>query len=175
MVISEEKFEAENVLWEVSAKTGLEVVVLRLPLVYGKGVKGNLMRLIQLVNSGVPLPLGMVNNQRSMIGIDNLVDLIIRCIDHPDASGKTFLVSDGHDLSTPDLIKQIATSIKRKVFLFPVPIFLLKFLGHILGKQKEINRLVGSLKIDSSYAKEVLNWTPPVSVKEGIRRMTENK
>lgn len=169
------KHEAEEVLWKLSSKTDLAVTVLRLPLVYGYGAKGNLARLIKLIKSNVPLPLSLVKNQRSMIGIDNLVDILIRCIDHPDASGKTFLVSDGHDLSTPDLIKQIATSIKRKVFLFPVPIFLLKFLGHILGKQKEINRLVGSLKIDSSYAKEVLNWTPPVSVKEGIRRMTENK
>ena len=169
------KFEAENVLWEVSAKTGLEVVVLRLPLVYGKGVKGNLMRLIQLVNSGVPLPLGMVNNQRSMIGIDNLVDLIIRCIDHPDAAGKTFLVSDGEDLSTSDLINHLASSMHRKSRLFPFPIFLLKFLSFIFGKQKDIDRLVGSLKVDSSYVQKILNWTPPVSVAEGIRRMVQIK
>lgn len=169
------KFEAEKVLWELSSKTGLEVTVLRLPLVYGNGVKGNLASLIKLIKSNIPLPLSSVKNQRSMIGIDNLVDLLIRCIDHPDASGKTFLVSDGDDLSTPDFIKQIANSIGCKVLLFPVPIFLLKFLALILGKQKEINRLVGSLKIDSSYVQKVLNWTPPVSVKEGIRRMTHNK
>lgn len=169
------KFQAENVLWEVSAKTGLEIVVLRLPLVYGKGVKGNLMRLIRLVNSGVPLPLGMVNNQRSMIGIDNLVDLIIRCIDHPDAAGKTFLVSDGEDLSTCDLINHIAFSMHQKPRLFPFPIFLLKFLSFIFGKQKEIDRLVGSLKVDSSYVQKTLNWTPPVSLTEGIRRMIQIK
>ena len=149
--------------------------MLRLPLVYGHGAKGNLARLIKLIKSNIPLPLSLVNNQRSMIGIDNLVDLLIRCIDHPDASGKTFLVSDGDDISTPDFIKLIANSIGRKVLLFPVPIFLLKFLGCILGKQKEINRLIGSLKIDSSYVQKVLNWTPPVSVKEGIKRMTNNK
>lgn len=169
------KFEAEEVLWELSSKTGLEVTVLRLPLVYGHGVKGNLARLIKLIKSNIPLPLSLVKNHRSMIGIDNLVDLLIRCIDHPDASGKTFLVSDGDDLSTPDFIKQIANSIGCKALLFPVPIFLLKFLGRILGKEKEINRLVGSLKIDSSYVQKVLNWTPPVSVEEGIRRMTHNK
>ena len=169
------KFEAEEVLRELSSKTGLEVTVLRLPLVYGHGAKGNLARLIKLIKSNIPLPLSLVNNQRSMIGIDNLVDLLIRCIDHPDASGKTFLVSDGDDISTPDFIKLIANSIGRKVLLFPVPIFLLKFLGCILGKQKEINRLIGSLKIDSSYVQKVLNWTPPVSVKEGIKRMTNNK
>ena len=169
------KFESEKLLWKISSKTDLEVVVVRLPLVYGKGVKGNLMRLIRLVNSGVPLPLGMDNNQRSMIGIDNLVDLIIRCIDHPDAAGKTFLVSDGEDLSTSDLINHIAFSMHQKPRLFPFPIFLLKFLSFIFGKQKEIDRLVGSLKVDSSYVKKTLNWTPPVSVAEGIRRMVQIK
>ena len=169
------KFKAEKVLWEISAKTGLEVVIVRLPSVYGKDVKGNLARLIKLVKLGIPLPLSMVQNQRSMIGIDNLVDLIIKCIDHPVVSGKTFLVSDGEDLSTTDLINHIGISMGRKARLFPVPIFLLKLLGSILGKQKEINRLVGSLKIDSSYTQEILNWTPPVSVAEGIRRMVQDK
>ena len=169
------KFKAEKVLWEISAKTGLEVVIVRLPLVYGKDVKGNLARLIKLVKLGIPLPLSMIQNQRSMIGVDNLVDLIIQCIDHPVAAGKTFLVSDGEDLSTIDLINHIGISMGRKARLFPVPIFLLKFLGSILGKQKEINRLVGSLKIDSSYTQEILNWTPPVSVAEGIRRMVQDK
>jgi nucleoside-diphosphate-sugar epimerase len=169
------KFKAEKVLWEISAKTGLEVVIVRLPLVYGKDVKGNLARLIKLVKLGIPLPLSMIQNQRSMIGVDNLVDLIIQCIDHPVAAGKTFLVSDGEDLSTTDLINHIGISMGRKARLFPVPIFLLKLLGSILGKQKEINRLVGSLKIDSSYTQEILNWTPPVSVAEGIRRMVQDK
>ena len=169
------KFKAEKVLWEISAKTGLEVVIVRLPLVYGKDVKGNLARLIKLVKLGIPLPLSMIQNQRSMIGVDNLVDLIIQCIDHPVAAGKTFLVSDGEDLSTTDLINHIGISMGRKARLFPVPIFLLKLLGSILGKQKEINRLLGSLKVDSSYTQEVLNWTPPVSVTEGIRRMVQNK
>jgi nucleoside-diphosphate-sugar epimerase len=167
------KLEAEKVLWEISSKTGLEVIVVRLPLVYGKDVKGNLERLIKLVRSGIPLPLSLVQNQRSMIGMDNLIDLLIRCIDHPDAAGKTFLVSDDKDLSTPSLIKYIATSMGCRARLFPVPIFMLKILGYILGKQKEINRLVGFLKIDISYTKEILNWTPPVSVAEGIRRMVK--
>lgn len=167
------KFEAEKVLNEVSLKTGLEVTIVRIPLVYGYGVKGNLAQLIKLVKLGIPLPLGMVNNQRSMIGIDNLVDLLICCADHPKAAGKTFLVSDGQDLSTPELIKFIALSMGRKTNLFPIPLFLLKFLGLIFRKQKEINRLVGSLRIDSSYTKEMLNWSPPVSVEKGIRRMVE--
>jgi len=169
------KFEAEKVLWEISLRTGLEVVVVRLPLVYGYGAKGNLNRLIKLINSGIPLPFGLIKNKRSLIGIDNLIDVLTRCIDHPNAKSKTFLVSDDEDLSTPDLIKLIASSMKRSPRLFPVPVFLLKLLGYILGKQKEINRLAGSLKIDSSYTKETLNWTPPVTAEEGIRRMVQGK
>ena len=169
------KLEAEKALWEISSRTGLEVVVVRLPLVYGYGVKGNLARLIKFVKSGIPLPLSLVKNQRSMIGIDNLVDLLIRCIDHPEATGKTFLASDGEDLSTPELIKLIALSMGRKAKLFPLPIFMLKFLSSVLGRSEEINRLVGSLRIDNSYTKQILNWDPPLSVEEGIRRMVQGK
>ena len=169
------KFEAEKVLWEISAKTGLEIVVVRLPLVYGHGAKGNLIRLIKLINYGVPLPFGAVNNKRSLIGIDNLIDVLIQCIDHPDASGKTFLVSDGENLSTPDLINYTASSMGRSARLFPFPTSLLKFFGLVLGKQSEIERLLGSLQIDSSHTRKILNWTPPVSVEEGIRRMVKGK
>ena len=149
--------------------------MVRLPLVHGYGSKGNLARLIKLVRLGIPLPLSLVKNQRSMVGMDNLVDLLIRCIDHPEASGKTFLVSDGEDLSTLELIKLIASSTGRRANLFPLPIFMLKFLGSIFGRREEINRLVGSLRIDNSYTKEILNWTPSVSVEEGIRRMVQGK
>ncbi len=169
------KLDAEKVLWKVSNELGLEIVIVRMPLVYGFGVKGNLARLIKLVKSGVVLPLSLIQNQRSMIGIDNLVDLLICCADHPNAAGKTFLVSDGEDLSTPDLIKLIASSMERKARLFPVPLYLLKFLASIFCKQKEINRLVGSLRVDNSYTKETLNWIPPISVEEGIRRMVKGK
>ncbi len=131
--------------------------------------------MIKLVRSGIPLPLSIVKNKRSMIGIDNLVDLLNQCIDNPKASGKTFLASDGVDLSTQELIKLIASSMGKKVSLFPVPLFLLKFLGLIFGKRDEINRLVGSLRIDNNYTKETLNWTPPLSVEEGIRRMVQGK
>ena len=169
------KFQAEKVLWDISVKTGLEVTVIRPPLVYGYGVKGNLSRLIKLIKSGIPLPLGMIENERSMIGLDNLISLLIRCVDHPDAAGKIFLASDGKDLSTPELINLIANSMGRKVRLFPFPVFLLKFFGSILGKKKEMDRLVGSLKIDSQYVQKVLNWRSPVSVSEGIRRMIKGK
>ena len=169
------KFEAEKVLSEISNKMGLEVVILRLPLVYGFGAKGNLYRLMKLINYNVPLPFSLIKNKRSLIGIDNLVDVLIRCIDNPDAKGKIFLASDGEDLSTPELIELIALSMEKKANLFPVPISLLKFLSSIFGKREEINRLVGSLRIDNSYTKEILNWTPPISVEEGIRKMVQGK
>ena len=165
------KWEAEQQLWELSKKTGLEVVIIRVPLVYGPGVKGNLERLIKLINFGIPLPFSLIKNERSLIGIDNLIDLIIRCIEHKNASGKTLLVSDDETFSTPDLLKIIANSMGRSVRLFPFPIILLKILGFILGRSNEVNRLVGSLKVDIEYTKNILNWKPPVSVQKGIQRM----
>ena len=172
---AESKLEAEKALWKISSKTGLEVVVIRLPLVYGYGAKGNLARLIKLIKLGIPLPLSLAKNQRSMVGIDNLVDLLTCCIDHPEAGGKTFLASDGKDLSTPELIKLIALSMGKKAKLFPLPIFMLKFLALVFGRSEEINRFVGSLRVDNSYTKEILSWAPPISVEEGVRRMIQGK
>jgi len=168
------KFEAEKILWEISARTGLEVVVLRLPLVYGKDVKGNLKNLTKLLSFGVPLPFSLVNNKRSLIGIDNLVDIIIRCIDHPNVTGKTFLISDGEDLSTSDLFHYMAIAMKSRLRLFPFPISILKFVSRIIGRKSEMNRLTDSLQVDSSSIRETLNWTPSVSVEEGIKRMFRN-
>lgn len=167
------KFKAEKALWEISEKTGLEIVVLRLPLVYGQGVKGNLMQLIKLIKIGVPLPFALIKNQRSMIGIDNLIDLLIKCIENPKAAGKTFLVSDGQDISTPDLINSISISIGRSSRLIPVPISLLQVLGKLFKRQNEIEKLIGSLQIDSSYVREILNWTPKINIKEGIKKMVK--
>ena len=167
------KWEAEQALWAVAADTGLEVVVVRSPLVYGLGAKGNLVRLTKLVRSGVPLPLGAVHNQRSLIGLDNLVDLLIRCVDHPAAAGQTLLVSDGEDVSTTDLLRFMAASLGRSARLLPVPVPLLRLAGRALGKQAEIDRLVGSLQIDSRHTRKVLGWTPPVNLGEGIRRMVQ--
>ena len=169
------KFEAEKILWEISANTGLEVVVVRIPLVYGYGVKGNLKYLMKLINFGVPLPFNNINNKRSLIGIDNLVDVLIHCADHPNAAGKTFLVSDGEDLSTPKLINYVASEMGRSSRLFSIPTPLIKFIGYILGRQKEIDRLVGSLQVDNSYTKQILNWRPRISLEEGIRRMVKGK
>jgi nucleoside-diphosphate-sugar epimerase len=165
------KWEAEQGLWQIASQTGMEVVVVRPPLVYGPGVKGNFARLLDLVRSGVPLPLAAVNNRRSFIGLDNLVDLLIRCVDHPKAAGQTLLVSDGQDLSTPELLRMIANAMRRPARLFPVPVPLLRLAGRALGRVNEVDRLVGSLQVDSSATRELLGWTPPVSVEEGIKRM----
>jgi nucleoside-diphosphate-sugar epimerase len=169
------KFETEKALWQVALKIGLEVVVLRLPLVYGRNVKGNLNTLIKFLYSKIPLPFGGIQNKRSLIGIDNLLDVVVRCVEHPDIAGKTFLVSDGEDLSTPELIRLISAAMGQPAKLFTVPIFLLNFLSFVIGKKKEINRLTESLQIDNSYVKKILNWTPPVSVEEGIRKMFKEK
>ena len=167
------KWEAEQALWDVSAKTELKLVVVRPPLVFGPGVKGNLARLLKLVRLGLPLPLGALQNKRSLIGLDNLVDLLICCVDHPAAAGQTFLVSDGEDLSTPDLIRHMAGAMGRSAWLFPVPVSLLRLADSALGKRAEIDRLVGSLQIDSSHTRRVLGWAPSLSVQEGIRRMVQ--
>jgi nucleoside-diphosphate-sugar epimerase len=168
------KWEAEQALWEVSAKTGLEVVVARPPLVYGPGVKGNFLRLLQWVARGVPLPLGAVQNNRSLVGLDNLVDLLIRCVDHPAAAGQTFLVSDGQDLSTLELIRQIARAMNKSPRLIPAPVPLLRLAGRMTGKAAEVDRLVGSLQIDSLFTRETLGWTPPVSVEAGMQAMVDD-
>ena len=110
---------------------------------------------------------------RSLIGLDNLVDLLVRCVDHPSAAGQTFLVSDGDDLSTPDLLRNVAAAMKRSARLFPMPVSLVRLAGSALGKRAEIDRLVGSLQVDSGHTRQVLGWTPPVSVEEGIRRMVQ--
>ncbi len=168
------KFKAENILWEISKKTGLNISILRLPLVYGEGVKGNLNRLLKLVRSGIPLPFGMINNQRSMISLDNLSDLIIKCIEHPAAVGKTFLVSDGKDLSTPELLNLIASSMGKSSRLFPIPVFVLKYIAIALNRSEEMNKIISSLKVDTLFTRETLNWTPPVSISEGIKKMVQS-
>lgn len=158
------KSEAEKVLLDMASKTDLEVVIVHLPLVYGAGVRGNLNKLIKLINLKFLLPFKGIRNKSSLIRIDNVMDLIIQCTEHPNAAGKTFLVSDGKDLFTPELIKLIASAMGQSVKLFSFPVSLLKFFGFIFGKQNEIDRLTGSLQIDISYINEILNWKPPVNV-----------
>lgn len=165
------KWEAEKGLREVSRRTGIEIVIIRSPLVYGYGVKGNLKRLVKLINYSIPLPFSLIKNQRSIIGIDNLVDILIKCINNQNANGKIFLVSDDEDVTTPELLHYIASAMSKTAYLFPIPVSLLKFLCGLIGKKNEIDRLIGSLKLDINFTKKTLNWKPPVNVFEGIKRM----
>lgn len=164
------KHEAEQGLRQIAAETGMEVVIIRPPLVYGPGVKANFAALMKAVKRGWPLPLGAIHNQRSLIGLDNLVDFIITCINHPNAANQTFLVSDGHDLSMSVLIRTMAKAAGVPARLIPVPVSLLKLAGRLLGKVDAVHRLCGNLQVDSSKARKLLGWSPPVSVEEGIRR-----
>ena len=162
------KWDAEQALWQVAAETGMEVVMLRPPLVYGPGVKGNFLRLMQAIDKRRPLPLGAIHNQRSLIYLGNLVDAIHRCVTHPKAAGKAFLVSDGDDVSTPELVRRIAAALERPPFLLPVPVSWMRWAGRVLGKQAAVDRLLGSLCVDISPLREELDWTPPYSMQEGL-------
>lgn len=167
------KWEAENVLSEVSLRSGIEIVIIRPALVYGPGVKGNLRRLLTLVRSGLPLPFAGVRNHRALVGLGNLVHLLIRCVEHPDAAGKTFLAADGEDLSTPDLLRRMAAAMGKSVRLLPVPAFLLAT-GRMFRRSEEIDRLLGSLQVDISYTRQVLQWSPPFRVDDGLLRMVND-
>lgn len=167
------KYEAENVLREVMKKTGMEVVIVRPPLVYGPGVKANFFKLLQLIDKRVPLPLGSVNNRRSMVSLTNLVSAITLCIEHPKAGGETFLVSDGEDLSTPELINKLASAMGRKALLLPIPPTLLKNMFSLAGKGAECKRLTDSLCVDSSKLHNILDWRPPATVDQGIQETVD--
>ncbi|HCA27249.1 MAG TPA: hypothetical protein DEP05_06350 [Betaproteobacteria bacterium] len=163
------KYEAEQVLWQIAAETGLEVTILRPPLVYGPGVKANFLRLLQWVDGGFPLPLASVKNQRSLLYVGNLVDAIVTCLSHPAAAGQLFLLSDGEDISTPVLIRRLATALARRPHLLPFPPVLLRFAAARVGKEKEGDRLLGSLTVDSTRIRQRLGWNPPYSMAEGLR------
>lgn len=165
------KCEAETALLELAKTSNMEVVIIRPPLVYGPGVNGNFLSLLKLANTGFPLPLGAIHNQRSMVYVGNLVDLIIRCIDHPAAANQVFLVSDNRDLSTTELLRMIRADMNLPARLLPVPSALLRLLGRLTGKGQVIERLCDSLQVDVSKARKLLEWEPPFSVEEGMREM----
>lgn len=167
------KLEAEKSLRRVEKETGLEVVIIRPPLVYGPGVKANFLRILKAVQKGFPLPFGLVNNQRSLVFIDNLVDLILICMDHPAAAGQTFLVSDREDLSTPELIQKLARTMGKECRLFPVPPAILRLGGRMMGKKREMDRLLNSLQVDIRHTFETLGWNPPISVDEGLQETAQ--
>jgi nucleoside-diphosphate-sugar epimerase len=164
------KFEAEHGLRQLAVSTGMEVVIIRPPLVYGPGVKANFAALMRAVERGLPLPLGAVHNQRSLVALDNLVDLIVTCITSPQAANETFLVSDGHDLSTTDLVRRMAQAAGVASHLLPVPVWVLQASAALLGKREAVQRLCGNLRVDIGKARRLLGWTPPLNVDEGLRR-----
>jgi len=167
------KFEAEQVLRAIEERTGLAVTVVRPPLVYGPGVKANFLRLIRSIDRGMPLPLAAVQNSRSFVYVGNLVDMLIRCVDYPAARGETFLVSDGEDVSTPKLIRNIAYCLGREAHLVHVPQRLLQFTGGLGGAAAAINRLVDSLVIDDRHVRDALSWSPPYTMMRGLEETIE--
>jgi nucleoside-diphosphate-sugar epimerase len=164
------KWEAEQGLQKIATETGLEVVIIRPPLVYGFNAPGNFGSLTRAVKHGIPLPLGAVHNKRSLVALDNLVDFIVTCITHHQAANQTFLVSDGQDLSTADLVRGMAQAAGVPARLLPVPVWALQAGAALLGKRDAVQRLCGNLQVDISKARSLLGWVPPVSVEEGLRR-----
>ncbi len=164
------KMEAEQGLRQMATETGMEVVIIRPPLVYGPGVKANFAALLRAVQRGWPLPLGAIHNQRSLVALDNLVDFIVTCMTHPKAANQTFLVSDGQDLSTTELVRGMARAAGVSARLLPVPVWALQAGAALLGKGDAVQRLCGNLQVDISKARQLLGWVPPVSVDEGLSR-----
>ncbi|MGH8703249.1 MAG: NAD-dependent epimerase/dehydratase family protein [Burkholderiales bacterium] len=162
------KWEAEQALRRVAAETGMEIVVLRAPIVYGPGVKGNFLRLMHLVARGVPLPLASIENRRSLIYVGNLVDATLAAIASPQAAGNTYLVSDGEDVSTPDLVRGLARALGVKPRLLSLPLAALGLGAALAGKRAEFTRLTGSLQVDSSRIRRELDWRPPDSLSRGL-------
>lgn len=164
------KWEAEQGLLELAKTTAMEIVIIRPPLVYGPGVKGNFRSLITWIAKGVPLPLGAIHNKRSLFALDNLVDLVVTCIDHPAAANQVFLVSDGQDLSTTELLRRVGQALGKPARLLPMPSGILTFGASLLGKKAMAQRLCGNLQVDSSYTCETLGWQPPFSVDEALNK-----
>jgi len=169
------KQEAEDGLLRLAEETGLEVVIIRPPLVYGPGVKGNFQSMMRWISKGIPLPLGAIHNERSLVALDNLVDFIITCVDHPAAANQTFLVADGEDLSTTDLLRHVGEAMGKPARLISVPMSVLKLGAQLLGKQAMAQRLCGNLQVDISKAREVLGWTPPVSVDVALKKAVNER
>lgn len=164
------KSEAETALFELGQNTGMEIVIIRPPLVYGEGVKANFAALLKLVGKGLPLPFRRIKqNKRSMVSVYNLVDLIKTCIDHPNAANQVFLVSDDYDLSTAEMVALMAKVQDKKNLALPMPVWCFKLAGKMLNKADVIDRLTGSLQLDITHTKNTLNWTPPYSVEHGFK------
>jgi len=168
------KLEAEEELRLVGKKTGIEIVIIRPPLIYGPSPKANMLRLLRWVSSGVPLPFGSVRNRRSMVSLENLVSGIVAAVAHPAAAGQTYLLSDQEDVSTPDLVHHIADALGRPANMWPVPVGLLRLAGKLAGRTNEVERLVGSLTVDSDLISRQLDWHPVQTIEKGIGEMVDS-
>ncbi|WKY93033.1 UDP-glucose 4-epimerase family protein [Vibrio metoecus] len=168
------KSEAEKQLVDLAKDSGMEVVIIRPTLVYGPGVKANFASLMNLVSKGMPLPFGSITqNKRSLVSINNLVDLIVTCIDHPKAANQVFLVSDDHDVSTSEMVRELAIALDKPTWQLPVPIWCYKLFGKLFGKSDIVDRLTGSLQVDISHTKETLGWKPPQTLQEGFKQTAQ--
>lgn len=163
------KYEAEKGLKKIAADSDMEVVIIRPPLIYGAGVKANFLNLLKLSNIKFPLPFGLIKNKRSMVYVENLVDFIVKCIDHPAAANQTFLVSDNHDLSLHNLLVLMRKSMGQSSKLVPVPVFLFNLAGYLFRKKDVVDRLVGDLQVNPSKAMTLLDWKPPYTVEQGMQ------
>ena len=170
---AQSKQEAEQGLREIAQQTGLEIVIIRPTLVYGAGVKANFHNMMHWLHKGIPLPLGNIHNQRSLVALPNLIDLITTCIDHPAAANQTFLVSDGEDLSTTELLQRLSRALGKPARLLPIPQSWLETGLTLLGKRAIAQRLCGNLQVDISKTRDLLGWTPPVSVNEALRQTAQ--
>lgn len=167
------KHEAEKILYEISENSGIKVSIIRPPLVYGPGVKANFLNMMKWIDKGIPLPLGAIRNKRSLVALDNLVDFLINCLTDPRAENQTFLISDDNDVSTPELIHKTAAGLGKKARLLPVPKSVLRNVGTMLRKRSMVDQLCESLQLNIDKAKQRLNWSPPISVDEGLKKTTE--
>ena len=172
---ADSKYQAELGLRELAVQTGMDVVIIRPPLVYGPGAPGNFGSLISWLRRGVPLPLGAIDNRRSLVALDNLVDLIVTCISHPAAVNQIFLVSDGEDVSTTQLLRRMGQALGRPARLLPVPAGLLELGAALVGRRDMAQRLCGSLQVDIEKTRQLLGWRPPLTLDEGLKKAAQGK
>jgi len=168
------KLEAEHGLHEIAQKHNLEVVIIRPPLIYGPGVKANFLSMMEWLNMGIPLPLGAIDNKRSLLGLDNLLNFIVTCIEHPAAANEVFMIADGEDLSTTELLRRVGNALGKSVRLFSIPQKFSEIGLQIMGKRSLRQRLFGTLQINITKANELLGWNPPYSIEEGLRKVAQD-
>ena len=168
---AQSKWEAEQALWKIAEKTEMDIIVIRPPLIYGAGAKGNLLRLMALINKGIPLPFAAIRNKRSLLNVHNLTHFINICLGHPVASGQTYMISDSMDLSTPELVSKLAKAMACRPKLFSLPVNLLRLAGALTGRAAIVDRLCGNLQVDIAKNHDLLDWSPPFGVDEGLSEM----